>query len=152
MTISVPTIDYGNHLTNVTTAQTITLANSQASGATNPANVIFNVFHDNTGGTGWTLHVRAQAPTTGPFAGNNQLSGRMHMEGSPAASLPISANVRAATSDTLVSPVVVGPITTFNWTNAGFTGVEVRTRPYLPPIHGEHQADMIWTLSPGVLP
>jgi len=154
MTISTP-IDYGAHMINATGSETITLAgahSAQPTVATNPTDVLFDVFHDNTGGTGWTLDVRAQAPASGPFAGNSQLSGRMYMEGSPLSSLPISVNARAATSDTLVSPVVVGPITTFNWANAGFTGVEVRTRPYLPPIVGEHQADMIWTLSPGVLP
>ena len=81
MTISTP-IDYGAHLINVTGPETITLASAHSGGAVgalDPASVVFNVFHDNTGGMGWTLNVRAQAPTTGPFAGNNQLSSRMHM-------------------------------------------------------------------------
>jgi len=157
MTINTPIISYGAHTINATGPETITLAGAhtaQPSVATNPASIVFNVFHDGTGGAGWTLDVSSQAPAGGPSAGCSILASRMWSERTGVNwwiyhDGGAGSSARVTTSER-INGLGPGPlISNFTWANPEFDGVAVRTEANLPPLAGSHQAYMIWTLIAG---
>ena len=146
--LGVNNIHYGNHVINMTGPENIRLSDA-APGATNPTNVQFSVFNGTTGAP-WHLMMSASPPT----AGNTELSRRLYRENAPSGGVGLdTAADRAANSASIltVPPAnTVGPITTFNWAHVGFNGAEVRTVAGAPPISGEHQAYLFWTIHAGL--
>jgi len=139
-------IDFGTHYIDFVGSQVIRLGDSPTNG-TQPSEIDFQIFHDNSTAAGWTLDVRSEEHAG---SSNTTLASRMFSE-MVGNYLIYNTNTRATTS-ARINDTASLPVMNFNWGHSEFDGVEVRTEPGEPPVIGTHQADMIWTLSPGVLP